>query len=123
MKFLRILGGFLLVAAGAFCGIYAYAAAGGMHGWNEFSLPRLFEKKNIIFAIGCPLALLLGVGIANAGSRLNFLLGALLAFAATTVGLLAAPAHTTAQAVPGLIGAGVLALASAVTAALGRRAA
>ncbi len=122
MKILRVIGGVLLILAGTFCGMYAYAVAGGQHGWGEFSVHRLVHK-GLVFAIGCPVILLTGVGAANLGSKLGFFLGALLAFGALAVAIPIAANHQIGEAVPRMIGAGVLAIASAVVATLGRKSA
>lgn len=106
----------LLILVGAFGGLYAYAGAGGMHSWREFSVHRLVQKE-LLFAIGGPFILLLGVGLANKGSRIRLFLGALLAIAAGAVALTAASSHQTRQAIPQMIVLLILAVASAVTSA------
>ena len=120
MKFLRILGGALLIAAGVICGLVACSKAGGMDGWRAFAVRQLFQK-NLPLTLGCPLLLLLGVGVANVGARINYLFGALLAFGALAAALPTVSLRSGRDALPWLVGAGILAIAGAITASLGRR--
>ncbi|MEO8793221.1 MAG: hypothetical protein ABI464_12920 [Chthoniobacteraceae bacterium] len=93
-----------------------------MHGWNEFRPERLLQGKDAIFAIGCPFILLVGVGAANSGSRLNFVLAVPLAFGAAAVAMPMAACRDIHEAVPWLAGGAGLAFASAIMSAAGRKA-
>jgi hypothetical protein len=57
---MRILGVLILLGA-VFCGLVAYSAAGGQHGFNEFRADRLFRGVSATWSMGVIALTILGV--------------------------------------------------------------
>jgi hypothetical protein len=113
MRILRGILGFILIIAGAFLEAYACADSGAMHGWNELSTDKLFGR-NLVFALGAPFIVGVGIFAANTGPRRRIVPGGLLAFGAAALLLPSVQAHEFGEVVPWLAGSAVAALISVI---------
>jgi hypothetical protein len=113
MRIFRGIIGFVLILIGAFLETYACADAGAMHGWNEFRLERLLSR-NLVFALGAPFIVAVGIWTANTGARSRLVPGGLLALVAAGLLLPSAPAHDLGEVLPWAAASAVGALAAVI---------
>jgi hypothetical protein len=67
----RKIFGVIVLLGALFCFFGAYEAAGGMHGYSDFSLDRVFENRNGAgyWMGGGVLALMLALGLLLGGKK------------------------------------------------------